>query len=62
MNKLLVFFIFIINSMLFSFEIPDNVTVIDLSKDESSYSDERKDKEIYYVLVTDDYYFTIMDT
>lgn len=62
MNKLFVFFIFIINSMLFSFEIPDNVTVIDLSEDESSYSDERKDKEIYYVLVTDDYYFTIMDT
>ncbi|TKZ30183.1 hypothetical protein [Brachyspira catarrhinii] len=49
MKKLLFLFILLINSILFSFEIPDNIKMI-----HSGYN-------TYYVLVTEDYYFNIVN-
>ncbi|TKZ30182.1 hypothetical protein [Brachyspira catarrhinii] len=49
MKKLLVLFILLTNSILFSFEVPDNVQIIN------------EEFKTHYILVTEDYYFNLVD-
>lgn len=49
MKKMLALFILLTNSILFSFEVPENVKMIN------------EEFKTHYILVTEDYYFNIVD-